>query len=64
MKDPTRRDLAFTLVLPASLLAQETPPAAPADELGAARQQIQRNAEQLRAFQVPVATEPSIVFKP
>jgi hypothetical protein len=58
----TRRQLAGAVLTPASLLAQATP--APADELTAAKQQTQRNADQLRKFKVPMATEPSIVFKP
>ena len=43
------------------LFAQGT--TAGADELLAAKQQTQRTADQLRKFKVPIATEPSIVFK-
>jgi hypothetical protein len=58
----TRREFAGVVLAPASLLAQATPAAG--DELTAAKQQTQRNADQLRKFKVPMATEPSIVFKP
>ena len=58
----TRRQLAGTMLAPVPLFAQAT--AAPADELTAAKQQTQRTADQLRKLKVPIATEPSIVFKP
>jgi hypothetical protein len=56
----SRRQLAAVMLLPAPLLSQ----APAADELPAAKQQIQRTAAQLRNFKVPAATEPSFVFKP
>lgn len=77
MKRLTRRQAtaaAVAVVAPVSfspsarLLAQTQPPptpaSPPADELTAARQQNERTATQLRAFKLPIATEPSVVFKP
>lgn len=61
---PTRRDAALALLLP-PLLAQDAPaPLSSADELSVVRQQSRSVAELLRSFKVPVATEPSIIFKP
>jgi hypothetical protein len=62
MSKVTRRQIGGVLLAPASLLAQPAP--APPDELAAAKQQTQRTADQLRKFQVPIATEPSFAFKP
>lgn len=62
---PTRRDAALALLFPAPLLAQDAAaPANPPDDLAAVRQQTQRSAEILRSFKIPVATEPSITFRP
>jgi hypothetical protein len=64
----TRRGMAAMIapaVLPAAALpAAAQKPADSSDELSAARQQTQRNTEQLRATKVPVATEPSFSFRP
>ena len=59
---PTRRQAALSMLAPAAAAAQQTPP--PADELEAARRQTQRSVDQLRAFKVPAATEPSFAFRP
>jgi hypothetical protein len=58
----SRRQLAAAVLAPAPMLGQATP--APADELAAARQRIQINADQLRKFKIPIATEPSFTFRP
>jgi hypothetical protein len=60
----TRRHLAG-LLSAAPLLAQ-APPAPPpaADDATIARNLIKNNIEQIRKFDLPVATEPSFVFKP
>jgi hypothetical protein len=58
----TRRQLAAAVLASAPIQAQ--PPASPADEVTAARQQRQQSADQLRKTKVPMATEPSFVFRP
>lgn len=60
----TRRHLAGVLSA-APLLAQAPPAATPAaDDATIARNLIKNNIEQIRKFDLPVATEPSFVFKP
>ena len=60
----TRRHLAGLLTT-APLLAQ-APPAAPpaADDATVARDTIKNNADLIRKFDLPTATEPSFIFKP
>jgi hypothetical protein len=63
----TRRDLATAITalpLLATSAASAQTASTPAEELAAARQQTQRNAEQLRKFKIPIATEPSFSFRP
>ena len=65
----TRRDLGITFAA-AVALSQRTSdtlqaaqaPAADVD--AAAREQVQRTRETLRKFKVPIATEPSVTFRP
>ena len=59
----SRRQLGAVMLMPAPALAQ-APSAHIPDELQAAKQRIQRAAEQLRRFKVPPATEPSFAFNP
>ena len=60
----TRRHLAG-LLSAAPLLAQAPPTATPAaDDATIARDLIKNNIEQIRKFDLPVATEPSFIFKP
>jgi hypothetical protein len=60
----TRRHLAG-LLSAAPLLAQAPPAPTPAaDDATIARNLIKNNIEQIRKFDLPVATEPSFVFKP
>jgi hypothetical protein len=58
----TRRDLGLTLAAAIPLAAQQTAP--PADLIADAREQWKKNAEQLRKVKVPIATEPSFIFRP
>jgi hypothetical protein len=58
----SRRQLAAAVLAPAPMLGQATP--ATADELAAARQRVQSNADRLRKFKIPIATEPSFTFRP
>jgi hypothetical protein len=61
----TRRRAALALLTPAAAVSQQSATSPkPADELGAAREQVRRDAELLRKFKVPVATEPSFAFRP
>jgi hypothetical protein len=59
----TRRSLAG-LVVAAPLAAQAQAPAAPAGDAEIARDLLKNNLEQIRKFDLPVATEPSFIFKP
>jgi hypothetical protein len=62
----TRREIALALSGSTALLAQTpNPPApqSPEDELGAARNLIRQNAEQLAKFPLPMSTEPAVHFK-
>lgn len=61
-KGITRRQAAAGILVPAAVQAQA--PVTSEDELAAARQQVQRNAEQLRKMKTPVAAEPSFLFRP
>ena len=56
----TRRSLAAVVALP--LAAQNATPAE--DDLGVSRERVKRNAEQLRKLEIPIAVEPSFVFRP
>ncbi|MEO8128819.1 MAG: hypothetical protein ABI822_17075 [Bryobacteraceae bacterium] len=59
----TRRDLAA--LLSATPLLAQAPPAEPAaDDASIAREKIKANAELIRKFDLPTATEPSFIFKP
>jgi hypothetical protein len=44
------------------LAAQQT--ATPADLMAEAREQWKKSSEQFRQFKVPIATEPSFIFRP
>jgi hypothetical protein len=55
----TRRDWALSL----AALAQ-TPPAVPADELAAYREQLHRISAQLAKFDLRMSVEPAFQFKP
>jgi hypothetical protein len=61
----TRRNLvALAAAVPAAAGQQAAPaPAAPADELRAARDQYQSQAGQLAKVMLPMATEPATHFK-
>jgi hypothetical protein len=63
----TRRQIAAALSSSAALLAQ-TPnpplPQNPADELQAAREALRLNFERMDKFELPMATEPAVHFKP
>lgn len=66
----TRRQLAAALpaaTLSASALLAQAPnapiPQTPDEELKAAREGIQRTAEQLAKFDLPMSTEPAVHFK-
>jgi hypothetical protein len=59
----TRRQMAAALVA-GTAAAQTTPqPAAPADELQAARQRMKSSTESLAKVRVPIETEPAFQFK-
>ena len=60
----TRRQLAAGLLGAAPLLAQAPPPPVAADDASIARERIKTNSELIRKFDLPVATEPSFIFKP
>ncbi len=63
----TRRDLAAGLLGAAPLLAQapvtQAPPAA-GDDASIVRDKLKSNAELIRKFELPTATEPGFIFKP
>lgn len=58
----TRRELALALAAAPALAQQPAPSAAEIET--AAREQVTRTRDQLRNFKVPIATEPSFVFRP
>jgi len=59
----SRRELGAALAFATPALAQQ--PVAPAEDVDTgARQQLQRNRDQLRKIKVPISTEPSFVFRP
>lgn len=58
----TRR-AALTLVSSAAAVAQRTESPA-TDDLMEARESMKVNRDQLRKIEIPVATEPSFVFRP
>ena len=62
----TRRDLAAGLLGAAPLLAQAPPTQAPAagDEASIVRDKLKTNADLIRKFELPTATEPGFIFKP
>jgi hypothetical protein len=61
----TRRHLA-ELLTAAPLLAQAPPPQSPAatDDATIARDLLKTNLDAIRKFDLPMATEPSFIFKP
>jgi hypothetical protein len=60
----TRRQLATALTAAAALAQTPTgPPAAPEDELKAARDRLKANGAALARQEVPMATEPAFQFK-
>lgn len=61
----TRRDLAAGLLGAAPLLAQAPLPASVvADDAAIVREKLKSNADLIRKFDLPSATEPSFIFKP
>jgi hypothetical protein len=62
----TRRKLAGAILVPAAALSQNppAPPAAPADELKAARDRLAATGETLARQSVPMDIEPAFQFKP
>ena len=60
----SRRQLAVSLVAAVPALAQNPAPAPPADPLAKAREALQKNGETLSKFEIPLATQPSFIFKP
>lgn len=60
----TRRELAIAIAATTPLLAQQTADRPPEDVDAAAHEAVKRNRELLRKFQVPIATEPSFIFRP
>ena len=63
----SRRQLAAALLIPASsvLPAQETAaPLSAEKELEAARDRIRQNVASLKAYPLPMSTEPAFQFKP
>ena len=58
----TRRQLAASLLTATPLLAQATI-AQPPDDSTAAQDKLKTNAELIRKFDLPVATEPSFIFQ-
>jgi hypothetical protein len=59
----TRRQMGAMVLAPGSLLAQ-APAANASGELEAAMKEVQREAEALRKFRVPMMVEPSFSFEP
>jgi hypothetical protein len=57
----TRRTLAAAVL--AAPVAAPSAPAAPEEELKAARETVRRNSEALAKVKLPVATEPAFQFK-
>jgi hypothetical protein len=60
----TRRELAIALTAAAPAMAQQPAARLPEDVDTAAGEQVARTRETLRKFRVPIATEPSFVFRP
>jgi hypothetical protein len=61
----TRRQLAASLLAATPLLAQTPAPQTQAlDDATAVRDKLKSNIEQIRKFDLPVATEPSFIFQP
>ena len=61
----TRRQLAASLLAATPLLAQTSTPQPQApDDATAVRDKLKNNAEQIRKFELPGATEPSFIFQP
>jgi hypothetical protein len=58
----TRRQLAAATLAPAALAIPQQP-AAPVDELQAARDRLKNTANLLNAVPLPMSTEPATVFK-
>jgi len=70
MSKVTRRELAAAASASALVFVRRSPaqavnaPAAPGEELNAARNQNQQIAGQLDKFPLPMDAEPSTIFKP
>ena len=60
----TRRQLAAALAAIPAVAAAQTAQAPVKDDLTIQRENVKRNIDLLDGFKVPIATEPSIVFKP
>jgi hypothetical protein len=59
----SRREIAAALAFATPALAQQSP--APSDNVDTvAREQLERNRNQLRKIKVPIGTEPSFAFRP
>ena len=59
----TRRQLAASL-LAAVPVAAQTAADPPKDDLTIQRENVKRNMALLDGFKIPIATEPSLIFKP
>ena len=59
----TRRNFAIALTAAVPAAAQQGAPATE-DLAAAARENVKRTSEQLRSITVPIATEPSTIFRP
>jgi hypothetical protein len=63
----TRRQLAASLLAATPLLAQTLTPEPQTqtlDDVTVVRDKLKNNAEQIRKFDLPRATEPSFIFQP
>ena len=59
----TRRDVGLAFMAASGVVAvAQQPPSE--DLLAAARARVKTNSETLRSFKLPIATEPSFVFRP
>jgi hypothetical protein len=58
----TRRQLAAAALAPAAMAAPQQP-AAPKDDLEAARERMRNNIAAVKSIAVPMATEPSFEFR-
>jgi hypothetical protein len=60
----SRRQLAASLAAALPVMAQNVAPAPPSDLVAKARDALQKNGERLSQFEIPIAAEPSFIFKP